>query len=87
MIASTIPATERGARTIVCDPFLGSGSAAVAALRQGCSFVGGDVADASLAAASDRIDAFHAGLTDPLQPRECVDPLLQKPFWLETRVG
>jgi site-specific DNA-methyltransferase (adenine-specific) len=71
--------------TIVCDPFLGSGSSAVAALRQGCSFVGGDVADASLDAAAARLDALAADQLDPLQPKACVDPALQKPFWLETR--
>ncbi len=85
MIAASIG--ERAASDIVvCDPFLGSGSAAVAALRQGCSFVGGDVAEASIATASDRIDALAAGDDDPLQPKPCVDPALQKPFWLETRV-
>jgi site-specific DNA-methyltransferase (adenine-specific) len=71
--------------TIVCDPFLGSGSSAVAALRQGCSFVGGDVADASLDAAAARRGALAADQLDPHQPKACVDPALQKPFWLETR--
>lgn len=73
---------------LVCDPFLGSGSAAVAALRQGCSFVGGDVAEASIAAATRRIEALRDGDVDPLQPRACaVAAELQKPFWLDTRVG
>lgn len=70
---------------VVCDPFLGSGSAAVAALRQGCSFVGGDTAHASLEAAGARIAALRAGEPDPLQPKACVDEALQKPFWVETR--
>lgn len=86
MIASSI-GSRAAHDVVVCDPFLGSGSAAVAALRQGCSFVGGDVADASLAAAHGRILALHDGLDDPLQPKACVDVALQKPFWLETRVG
>lgn len=84
MIASTI-GDRATSDTVVCDPFLGSGSAAVAALRQGCSFVGGDVADASLDAAAQRIEALGAGALDPLQPKPCVDPALQKPFWLDTR--
>lgn len=71
--------------TVVCDPFLGSGSAAVAALRQGCSFVGGDVATASIDAATSRLEALRDDEPDPLQPRSCVDPALQKPFWLDTR--
>jgi site-specific DNA-methyltransferase (adenine-specific) len=84
MIAASIG--QRAARDIVvCDPFLGSGSAAVAALRQGCSFVGGDVAEASIAATTARLEALRDGMTDPLQPKDCVVPALQKPFWLETR--
>lgn len=85
MIAASIGARASG-DVVICDPFLGSGSAAVAALRQGCSFVGGDVAEASLAAASVRIEAHRDGEPDPLQPKVCHDPALQKPFWLETRV-
>ncbi len=86
MIASSF-GTRAAHDLVVCDPFLGSGSAAVAALRQGCSFVGGDVAEASLTAAASRIDAVRTGELDPLQPKPCVDTALQKPFWLETRFG
>lgn len=85
MIAASI-GDRASADVVVCDPFLGSGSAAVAALRQGCSFVGGDVAEASIIAATARIGAHRAGASDPLQPKACVDPRLQKPFWVETRV-
>jgi site-specific DNA-methyltransferase (adenine-specific) len=84
MIAASI-GDRATSGTLVCDPFLGSGSAAVAALRQGCSFIGGDIAEASLDAARSRIAALQAGELDPLQPKACVDPALQKPFWLETR--
>ncbi|MCW2972793.1 MAG: hypothetical protein JWN72_1066 [Thermoleophilia bacterium] len=73
--------------TIVCDPFLGSGSSAVAALRQGCSFLGGDIAEASLDAARARVAAAFAGEVDPLQAKSLVDPLLQKAFWEDTRVA
>ena len=86
MIAASI-GTRASADTTVCDPFLGSGSAAVAALRQGCSFVGGDIAQASLDATQARIDAFHAAALDPLQPKPCVDVVIQKPFWTETRIA
>ncbi len=84
MIAASF-GTRAAHDLVVCDPFLGSGSAAVAALRQGCSFVGGDVADASLEAATARVEALREGAPDPLQPKACVDVALQKPFWLETR--
>jgi len=86
MIAASI-GPRASADITVCDPFLGSGSSAVAALRQGCSFVGGDIADASLEAARERLAAHAAGLPDPFQPKPCVDPALQKPFWLETRAS
>ncbi len=49
--------------------------------------MGGDVAEASIAAAESRLHALRAGVTDPLQAKELVDPALQKPFWLDTRVG
>ncbi|MCW2922998.1 MAG: hypothetical protein JWM98_402 [Thermoleophilia bacterium] len=86
MVAASI-GTRASTDITVCDPFLGSGSSAVAALRQGCSFVGGDIAEASIEAATARITAHRAGAPDPLQPKSCVDPALQKPFWLDTRVG
>ena len=86
MIASSI-GPRAGHDLVVCDPFLGSGSAAVAALRQGCSFIGGDVAEASLDAATSRLEALRTGEPDPLQPKSCVDPALQKPFWLDTRIA
>jgi site-specific DNA-methyltransferase (adenine-specific) len=85
MIAASI-GPRAASDIVVCDPFLGSGSAAVAALRQGCSFVGGDVAEASLVAAHSRIEALRVGAPDPLQSKPCVDVALQKPFWLDTRV-
>jgi site-specific DNA-methyltransferase (adenine-specific) len=85
MVAASL-GSRAGHDLVVCDPFLGSGSAAVAALRQGCSFVGGDVAESSLATATTRVEALRAGQEDPLQPKSCVDLALQKPFWLETRL-
>jgi site-specific DNA-methyltransferase (adenine-specific) len=85
MVAASIGPRASG-DVVVCDPFLGSGAAAVAALRQGCSFVGGDVATASIDAATRRVEALRAGEVDPLQPKACADPALQKPFWLDTRV-
>ena len=87
MIAASIGGRGATDSVTVCDPFLGSGSSAVAALRQGCSFVGSDIAEASLDVTRTRIDALAAGTPDLLQPRSCVDPERQKPFWLDTRIG
>jgi len=39
---------------MVCDPFVGSGSVAVAALRHGCHFVGADISARAVQMARDR---------------------------------
>jgi site-specific DNA-methyltransferase (adenine-specific) len=46
------------AGSVVCDPFLGSGSSAIAALRCGCSFVGCDISSKSMEYSKDRIEGF-----------------------------
>jgi site-specific DNA-methyltransferase (adenine-specific) len=51
---------------VVCDPFLGSGSAAVAALRRGCRFLGCDTSERALETAVPRVEAALAGEPDPL---------------------
>ncbi len=53
---------------VVLDPFMGSGSAAVAALRKGCRFIGGDVSAEAVALAKARVAAVWRGRPDPLQP-------------------
>jgi len=59
---------------VVCDPFAGSGSAAIAALRQGCSFVGCDVAEAAVSLAQNRIATYLATGADPAQPSSAIAP-------------
>jgi site-specific DNA-methyltransferase (adenine-specific) len=66
---------------VVCDPFVGSGSAAIAALRQGASFIGCDVAEASLTMARDRIAHFVETGQDRYQKASAVNPDQQKVFW------
>lgn len=41
---------------IVCDPFMGSASVGVAAIKQGCTFWGNDISEASLEVAQPRLD-------------------------------
>jgi site-specific DNA-methyltransferase (adenine-specific) len=53
---------------LVCDPFVGSGSAAIAALRHGCRFVGADVAARAVELARARCAAFVTEGVDPLEP-------------------
>lgn len=54
---------------LVCDPFLGSGSAAIAAMRYKCRFIGCDISDAALSAASSRIELFSQAGMDNLQAK------------------
>jgi site-specific DNA-methyltransferase (adenine-specific) len=53
---------------MVCDPFVGSGSAAIAALRSGCSFVGADIARRAVEMARMRCATWVAHGIDPLEP-------------------
>ncbi len=53
---------------LVCDPFVGSGSAAIAALGNGCRFVGADIAERAVSMARTRCATYLAGGVDPLEP-------------------
>lgn len=46
---------RRGREVVVLDPFAGSGTTGVAALRLGCSFLGFEIDPAQAAAANDRL--------------------------------
>jgi len=52
---------------VVCDPFLGSGSSAIAAIKSGCKFLGCDISDKSVSFSKQRINSFLANNTDPFQ--------------------
>jgi len=43
---------------VVCDPFLGSGSSAIAALKSNCKFLGCDISDNAISFSKERIDQF-----------------------------
>ncbi len=51
----------------VCDPFVGSGSSAVAALRNGCDFLGADVDPRAVELARSRCEAVLATGSDPFE--------------------
>jgi site-specific DNA-methyltransferase (adenine-specific) len=51
----------------VCDPFAGSGSAAIAALGAGCDFVGADISDVAVAVAGRRCATYAETGIDPLE--------------------
>jgi site-specific DNA-methyltransferase (adenine-specific) len=63
----------------VCDPFLGSGASAIAAIKNKCNFIGCDISDKSLDLSSERISHFLSTGDDILQKKSAaVD---DKIFW------
>jgi site-specific DNA-methyltransferase (adenine-specific) len=65
---------------LVCDPFMGSGSSAIAALRHGCRFLGSDLSPRAVALARERVRGFLATGTDALQPVSAL-PDGENAFW------
>jgi site-specific DNA-methyltransferase (adenine-specific) len=59
------PSAEPG--FVVCDPFVGAGASAVAALKAGCSFVGGDIAAAAVELTRQRCAEYLGTGVDPLE--------------------
>lgn len=59
--------TEEG--FVVCDPFLGSGSSAIASLKEGCHFIGCDISEKSLETTKHRVEHFLKDNVDPLQKK------------------
>jgi site-specific DNA-methyltransferase (adenine-specific) len=55
---------------LVCDPFLGSGSSAIAALKNGCLFVGADVSPKACNLSIDRVNQYVKNGTDVLEEAE-----------------
>jgi site-specific DNA-methyltransferase (adenine-specific) len=53
---------------VVCDPFVGGGSSAIAALRRGCSFLGCDISEKAVAFSEARITAYRETGKDSAQP-------------------
>lgn len=51
----------------VCDPFLGSGSSAIAAIKNNCDFIGCDISDKSLDISKSRISEYLKNNKDILQ--------------------
>ena len=43
---------------VVCDPFLGSGSSAIAAIKANCKFLGCDISEKSLSFSKERVEQF-----------------------------
>lgn len=63
----------------VCDPFLGSGSSAIASIKNNCNFIGCDISDESIEVSSRRIIEYLSTDKDILQKKSmAVD---DKIFW------
>lgn len=52
---------------VVCDPFLGSGSSAIAAIKTNCKFLGCDISEKSLSFSKERVEQFLNTNTDKYQ--------------------
>ncbi len=52
---------------VVCDPFLGSGSSAIAAIKANCKFLGCDISEKSVVFSKERIEQFLKTNTDKYQ--------------------
>jgi site-specific DNA-methyltransferase (adenine-specific) len=64
---------------VVCDPFLGSGSSAIASIKYGCKFIGCDIASASIEIVTERIKTFLETKKDNLQNKfMCEDDVTMK---------
>lgn len=65
---------------MVCDPFMGSGSAAIAAIKNNCNFIGCDISSKAFSTTKSRIDHFLKHKEDALQKNSAaVDG--EKIFW------
>jgi len=63
----------------VCDPFLGSASSAIAAIKNNCNFIGCDISDKSIELSRSRISEYLEKRVDILQTKSmAVD---DKIFW------
>ena len=64
----------------ICDPFLGSASSAVAAIKNNCNFIGCDISDKSLEISKLRINEYLKTGIDVLQKKASA-PENNKVFW------
>lgn len=67
---------------VVCDPFIGSGSSAIAAIKNQCNFLGCDMAAKAVEVSADRVEHYILDGQDPLQKKSAALPE-DKVFWEE----
>jgi site-specific DNA-methyltransferase (adenine-specific) len=64
----------------ICDPFMGAGSSAIAAIKNRCNFIGCDISPRALEFARDRINQYLENGTDILQGKSSALPN-EHVFW------
>lgn len=64
----------------VCDPFMGSGSSAIASIKNNCNFIGCDVSNKAFSMAKERINHYFQYQRDILQ-KESARAEGEKIFW------
>lgn len=65
---------------IVCDPFMGSGSSAIAAIKNQCNFLGCDIAAKAVEVTDERVERYIQEGQDPFQKKSAALPE-DKVFW------
>jgi len=58
---------------VVLDPFIGSGSSAIASIKRGCHFIGCDIATSAITISSERIKYFLGTEKDIFQTQSAVE--------------
>ena len=79
MIASSKSKDDKN--FVVCDPFTGSGSAAIASIKQGTTFIGCDISPKAISLCKSRVEEFIKTGIDISQSKPAYDPSTQKKFW------
>lgn len=64
----------------VCDPFLGSGSSAIAAIKNNCNFIGCDISEEAIKLSKKRINNYIKTGKDILQTKSSA-PEEEKIYW------
>ena len=72
MIAASIEANNPKLK--VLDPFMGSGSSALAAFQHGVSFFGCDISEESVDMSIQRLNSFLNSEPDPFQKNSAIPP-------------
>jgi site-specific DNA-methyltransferase (adenine-specific) len=67
---------------VICDPFVGSGSSAIAALKKNCSFIGCDISKEACEIAAERANFFIKYKKDKYQNSSTVPETELTKFWI-----